>query len=69
MIVWNGLNKPAERRDETSREEKSITIETTDGAKAAIQRLNLFLELVIFECNSLLYRYKHHMLIVNILIS
>lgn len=50
--MWNGLNKPAERRDEISREERRITIETTDGAKAAIQRLYHFLEQVIISLRS-----------------
>ncbi|GMT28050.1 hypothetical protein PFISCL1PPCAC_19347, partial [Pristionchus fissidentatus] len=38
VIVWNGLNKPAERREESAREEREIVIEATEGAKAAIQK-------------------------------
>ncbi|GMR53162.1 hypothetical protein PMAYCL1PPCAC_23357, partial [Pristionchus mayeri] len=38
VIVWNGLNKPAERLDDTLREERNIKVEATEGAKASIKK-------------------------------
>ncbi|RCN48469.1 CS domain protein [Ancylostoma caninum] len=38
VIVWKGLNKPAERKAEEERKEVPLTIETTPAAQAAIQR-------------------------------
>ncbi|KJH40338.1 chord [Dictyocaulus viviparus] len=38
VIVWKGLNKPAERKTETDRKEVPLFVEVTPGAKSALQR-------------------------------
>ncbi|KAE9418199.1 hypothetical protein Angca_008995 [Angiostrongylus cantonensis] len=38
VIVWKGLNKPAERKVERDREEVSLSIGVTAGAQASLQR-------------------------------
>ncbi|KAK5983414.1 Cysteine and histidine-rich domain-containing protein 1 CHORD domain-containing protein 1 [Trichostrongylus colubriformis] len=38
VIVWKGLNKPAERKAEEEREEVALKMDVTPGAQAALQR-------------------------------
>nr|CDJ89573.1 CHORD and CS domain containing protein [Haemonchus contortus] len=38
VIVWKGLNKPAERKAEEERKEVALKIDVTPGAQAALQR-------------------------------
>ncbi|KAK6027519.1 CS domain protein [Ostertagia ostertagi] len=38
VIVWKGLNKPAERKAEEERKEVALKMDVTPGAQAALQR-------------------------------
>uniref|UniRef100_A0A1I7XRP7 CHORD domain-containing protein n=1 Tax=Heterorhabditis bacteriophora TaxID=37862 RepID=A0A1I7XRP7_HETBA len=38
VIVWNGLNKPADRKTKEERVEKLLKVEVTDSARGAIAR-------------------------------
>ncbi|CAD6194797.1 unnamed protein product [Caenorhabditis auriculariae] len=41
VIVWKGLNKPAERKAEAERKEVALRVEATEGARLAVEKHNL----------------------------